>query len=273
MKYPKPLSRRDLLKASGLSILGGAAATLFGCSPATLSSTDTTSGGSTDGTTDGTGTGSTLCGVIPSETAGPYPAHDDSAINVLRLNGVVRSDIRSSLNTGGYTGTAIATGVPLTLKLKLTKASTNCSSLAGYAIYLWHCDVNGKYSMYSSGITNQTYLRGVQETDSNGLVTFQTIYPGCYDGRMTHIHFEVYPRLAQAVDDSYVSKTSQLSFPTDTSSAVYNNVAAYSSSKTNFARTSFPTDNVFSDGITYQIATVESGSYSAGFVASLQIGI
>lgn len=103
------------------------------------------------------------CPVIPEETGGPYPAdgtntHGGSIINVLKQSGVVRSDIRASFNG--------ATGVPLTIKLQLLNASGSCASLAGYAVYLWHCDRKGLYSLYSSGVTAQNYLRGVQETAS-----------------------------------------------------------------------------------------------------------
>lgn len=262
----KNISRRDLLKSGGVALAGLAGARLLtGCAEAATSNTITSG--------SGTSIVDSVCGVIPSETAGPYPAHDDSALNVLRINGIVKSDIRTSLNAGGYTGSATATGLPLSLTLKLVNANTSCSALSGYAIYIWHCDVNGKYSMYSSGITNETYLRGVQETDANGEVTFQTIYPGCYDGRMTHIHFEIYRSLGQAVDDGNAIKTTQLSFPLTTSQAVYNNVSGYSTSQTNLGRISFATDNVFSDGTTYQIASVTSGDTTSGYVASLQVGI
>ncbi|MFV8249282.1 intradiol ring-cleavage dioxygenase [Bdellovibrio bacteriovorus] len=264
----KRLSRRELIKYGGIALFGAAAGgVLAGCSQTNFSNA-VADGAESVG--DGNG-GS--CAQIPSETAGPYPAHDDSAINVLRLNGIVRSDIRSSLNTGGYTGSSTATGVPLTLTLNLLDVNASCAPLAGYAIYLWHCDINGKYSMYSSGVTSETYLRGVQQTDSNGSVTFQTIFPGCYDGRMTHIHFEIYPSMAEAVDDSYIVRTSQLTFPLATSSSVYNNASGYSASKTNFNKISFATDNVFSDGTAYQMASIQSGNYSSGFVASLDVGI
>jgi protocatechuate 3,4-dioxygenase beta subunit len=263
----KKISRRELIKYGGLALAGTAVGGIIGCAQNSFTSTAT---GTTSDSTDA-GTSTDSCAVIPSETAGPYPAHDDSAINVLRLSGIVRSDIRSSLNTGGYTGSATATGVPLSLTLNLVNVADNCASLAGYAIYLWHCDINGKYSMYSSGITTQTYLRGVQQTNSAGSVTFQTIFPGCYDGRMTHIHFEVYPSIAQAVDDSYLVRTSQLTFPMATLNSVYA-LSSYSSSKTNLAKTSYASDNVFSDGTALQMATA-TGNTTSGYVATLNVGI
>ena len=61
-----------------------------------------------------------------------------------------------------------------------------------------HCDRDGLYSLYSSGVTAHNYLRGVQETDASGNLGFTTIFPGCYAGRMPHVHVEVYPSLDKA---------------------------------------------------------------------------
>lgn len=266
----KTFTRRQVLELSknafGIGSLMLLQGSLVGCSntnfSSSLNATDSTNGSST---TEG------LCvSEIPSETAGPYPAHDDSALNCLRFAGIVRSDMRASLNTGGYAGTAVATGVPLTLNLSLTDAS-NCTNLTGYAVYLWHCDKNGNYSMYSSAIVNETYLRAVQVTDASGQVSFKTIFPGCYDGRMTHMHFEIFPTLASAVDNNYSIKTSQLTFPMSAMNAVYA-TSGYSTSKTNLSKISYATDNVFSDGYSNQLATV-TGDVSSGLIANLKIAI
>jgi hypothetical protein len=162
--------RRILRLMAGASLVP-----LFGC------------GGGTTG--DDPGDGSSTCSKIPEETAGPYPGDGSNGANALVLAGIVRSDIRSSI--AGASG--VAEGVPLKVTLTLVNSNNECSPLAGYAIYLWHCDRAGLYSMYSAGVTGENYLRGVQETDSNGQVTFTTIFPGCYSGRWPHIHFEMYP--------------------------------------------------------------------------------
>lgn len=70
--------------------------------------------------------------------------------------------------------------------------------IAGYAVYIWHCDRAGNYWMYSAAAASENYLRGVQETAEDGTVTFTTIFPACYSGRWPHIHFEVYPSLGVA---------------------------------------------------------------------------
>ena len=152
--------------------------------------------------------------MIPSETAGPYPGdgtntNSSGVVNVLTVSGIVRSDIRSSVGTAlGHRGRCAADG-----DAEAGEHASSCASLAGYAIYLWHCTREGGYSLYSNGITDQNYLRGVQVTDSDGEVTFTTIFPGCYSGRWPHMHFEVYPSLASATSGNNDVKTSQLALP------------------------------------------------------------
>ena len=86
---------------------------------------------------------------------------------------------------------------------------------------MWHCDREGRYSLYTQGVTNQNYLRGVQEADANGRVTFQSIYPGCYAGRWPHIHFEVFPSLAAATNARNKTATSQIALPKAANDLVY----------------------------------------------------
>jgi len=229
---------------------------------------------STSSSTSSTTSSSTAssCSVIPTETEGPYPGDgsntvDGSIANALTLAGIVHSDIRTSVAPASAT----ATGVPLTLTLKLVSTGNACAALSGYAIYVWHCDAQGRYSLYSSGVTGENYLRGVQVTASDGTVSFTTIFPGCYAGRVPHIHFEIYANTAAAT--SYVNKlkTSQLALPLATCATVYAS-GGYGNSAANLATESFATDMVFSDGVSQQLATL-TGSVAAGYAASLTIGI
>src|SRR5262249_19695352 len=151
--------------------------------------------------------------------------------------GIVRSDIRSSF--AGLSGTA--DGIPLTVVLNLVSASS-CAALAARAAYLWHCDKQGRYSLYSAGVTNQNYLRGVQEADSAGRVSFSTIFPGCYSGRWPHIHFEVYPSLAAAGSVANKIATSQIALPKSACDQVYA-TTGYEASVTNLSQTSLASDN------------------------------
>jgi len=207
------------------------------------------------------------CSKIPDETAGPFPGDGSNGPNVLTQSGVVRRDIRSSFGASNK----VAEGVPLTVDLTLVDTSAGCATLAGYVVYLWHCDRAGLYSMYSQGATGENYLRGVQAADTNGVVTFTTTFPGAYSGRWPHIHFEVYPSLGAATAAGNTVATSQLALPEDICRTVYA-TSGYEASVTNLAKSSLDSDNVFSDGVSAQLATM-SGDLSSGLKASLTIGV
>src|SRR5439155_7938186 len=108
----------------------------------------------------------------------------------------------------------------------------------------------GRYSLYSSGVTNQNYLRGVQPTDANGNATFVSIFPGCYSGRWPHIHFEIYASLSAAQGVANKLATSQIAVPKPPCDLTYANDTAYSASVTNLSQVTLASDNVFSDGYT-----------------------
>lgn len=236
-----------------------------------------TEAGSSDSSGDSgsSGTDSGSCSVIPSETAGPYPgdgtnSNANGVVNVLTMSGIVRSDITASF--GDY-GDNVAEGVPLTVTLKLVNTASSCAELSGYAVYLWHCDRGGNYSLYSDDAVEENYLRGVQVSDSSGEVTFTTIFPACYSGRWPHIHFEVYASMADATSGSNDLKTSQLALPAATCQQVYGVADGYDASVNNFAQVSLATDNIFGDdNAALQLASVE-GSASDGFTATLTVGV
>lgn len=204
---------------------------------------------------------------VPDETGGPYPGDGSNGVNVLDDSGIVRSDIRSSFGAS----TTTAQGVPLQIALTVRDAATG-AALVGKGVYLWHCDREGRYSLYSSGVENENYLRGVQETDASGTVRFTSIYPACYTGRWPHIHFEVYDDLATAVASGPIVKTSQIALPDEANAQVFA-TAGYEQSIRNAAQVSLQSDNVFGDdGGIHQIATM-SGSVAAGYTAALTIGV
>lgn len=268
MTQQNTVNRRQLLGGLGaLSAFG--ALSLLGCgsddkSSTTSSSTDTSStsssSSSSNSSSSSTNSSSTTingnCAIIPTETVGPYPL-----LAFLSNSSVRRQDITEG-----------KTGVLLTVKLKIVNVNDSCKPIANTAVYIWHCDKDGQYSGYSSGQNgnhaNETFLRGVQVSDDNGEVTFTTIYPGWYAGRITHIHFQVY--LANNLNVSAIA-TSQMAFPQDTTKVVYNS-SLYSSRGQNTSVTSFSADNIFSDGTSYQMTTV-TGDVNSGFIASLTAGI
>ncbi len=266
------MQRRRTLR--WLALAGAAPAALLGCGGGGDDAGSTASNTGSTGSSSGSGSSTSSCSVIPSETAGPYPGdgtntNSSGIVNALTLSGIVRSDIRTSV--AGASGTA--QGVPLTVTLKLVNSGASCASLEGYAIYLWHCTRDGGYSLYSNGVTDENFLRGVQVTDADGEVSFTTIFPGCYSGRWPHMHFEIYPSLASATSGSNDVKTSQLALPAAACNQVYGVADGYSTSVSTFAAISLASDNVFSDdGAASQLATV-SGDLANGFTANLTVGI
>lgn len=274
-------NRRRVLR--WLAAAGAAAAVpMLGCSGSTELGDSSTAGagGSSDGTAGATSSGgassagtsstanggstTTECSKIPEETGGPYPGDGSNGPNALTQSGIVRDDITTSF--GSLSGTAA--GVPLQVKLTIVNAS-GCAPLAGYAVYIWHCDRDGNYSMYTAA--DQNYLRGVQETDADGTVTFTSIYPACYSGRWPHIHFEVYKSLEEATAAGSKVATSQLAMPDAQNQQVFA-TSGYEKSVSNYAMVSLASDMVFSDGATTETPAM-SGSVSAGFVASLTVGV
>ena len=273
---PKPPREHDLGLEYDLGTLhrrrflglfaGAGLAAVAGCS-----ADDTTAADSTTTTTSGTPsastTGGTDVGEIPQETGGPYPADGSNGPNVLTESGIVRSDITKSFGSAS----GVASGVPLTVELTILDADKD-TPLNGAAVYLWHCDAQGRYSLYSDGATDENYLRGVQAADSTGKVTFTTIFPAAYMGRWPHIHFEVYSSLDDATAAGKITRTSQLALPKDACDTVYA-TDGYDGSAENLARTSLENDNVFGDdGGVHQLATV-TGNATEGYVATLGVGV
>ena len=257
MSTDAAMNRRALLRLAARFGVGAGALQAFGCGAGAATAP---SGVSTSPTA------SSSCSTIPNETAGPFPGNGTNGPNVLTLSGVERSDIRSSF--AGLNGTA--DGVPLSIVLTMVSAAT-CAPLAGSAVYMWHCDRPGRYSLYSSGVTTQNYLRGVQQADASGKVSFSSIYPGCYAGRWPHIHFEVYPSLSAATSASNKTATSQIALPKEASDRVYA-TPGYEASVTNLNRVTLSSDSVFSDGAALELATI-TGSVAQGFTATLTIGV
>jgi len=262
------INRRRVLRLGARFGAAIGALQLAGCSDTPRSPTAATDTTPTPTTTTATTPVSTTatCARVPTETQGPYPGDGSNGPTVLTTSGVVRSDIRSSF--GGMTGTAA--GVPLNIVLTVVSAST-CSPLAGAAVYIWHCDREGRYSLYNAGVTNQNYLRGIQVADANGRVTFQSIYPGCYSGRWPHIHFEVYPSVAASTNQSNKSAVSQIALPKTANDIVYATVG-YEASVRNAAQITLASDMVFSDGASLELATA-SGDVNNGMTATLTVAV
>lgn len=191
------------------------------------------------------------CVAHPAETEGPFPADGSNRAhgtlaNVLKESGVVRKDMRTNL-----TGVGSAAGVELRLTTTLVAVGAACAPLANHAIYLWHCDAEGRYSIYD--LPAASYLRAVGVTDASGRAEFVSIVPGCYAGRYPHMHFEIYPSLRQATDYRQRLLTSQLAIPADACADVYGRLPAYQASVGNFAKSPLERDGIFRDNTPRQL--------------------
>jgi protocatechuate 3,4-dioxygenase beta subunit len=215
------------------------------------------------------------CLLDPTETEGPFPgdgsnnAHGTLA-NVLKSSGIVRRDMRTNIAK-----TAIAAeGQAFDLEITLVNVRQACTPLAGHAIYLWHCDALGRYSIYD--LPNASYLRAVGVTDSVGNAAFTTIFPGCYPGRYPHIHFEVYMSLERATSYKNRLLTSQMAMPADACRTIYAASKRYGASAANFTSVSVERDDVFADSTPRQIAAqtpMVTGDASGAYKGVLTIGI
>jgi protocatechuate 3,4-dioxygenase beta subunit len=209
------------------------------------------------------------------EIAGPFPADGTNHANgetsdVLTESGVVRRDVRRSFLS---TNTK-ARGVKIHLKLKLVNTNAQCAPLSGYALYFWHCDRDGLYSLYT--IPQESYLRGVQVSDENGKLDFVTVFPGCYPGRWPHLHLENFTSLAQATNGHNALLTTQLALPADVCADVYNNAKGYRASRDPFSHVSIAGDVSFGDNTQAQMEVMTPkfrGSIDSGFVATATVGI
>ena len=243
------LNRRQAL---GLIATGVGATALAACG----------SGGSSGGGM------TTSAAAAPEETAGPFPGDGSNGPNVLAESGVVRQDITSSF--GGMKGTA--EGVPTTLDLTMLDVAGGGGPLAGAAVYIWHCTREGGYSLYDPEVADQNFLRGVQESDKDGKLSFETIFPAAYAGRWPHIHFEVYESLGAATAGNPKLRTSQIALPEDICRSVYESAEGYEQSVTNLSQVSLESDMVFADGYASQLATT-SGSVADGVTLTLNVGV
>lgn len=189
------LTRRRLLESAGALGIAAAAGGSVGASRVLAATTATSSG--------------SALALTPEQEEGPFY--------------VALEKIRKNITLG-------RPGVPLQLKIKVLDAAGK--PLEGAACDIWQCDASGVYSDESSQNTvGQTWLRGVQFTDATGAAQFETVYPGHYQGRATHIHVKVHvagKASGTTYGGGHVSHTGQLLFDDTVSSEVYR-LAPYTS--------------------------------------------
>ncbi len=274
---PTLLGRRRALTLLGATGLAAALAACSGSgdgpaassagSPSTGSPSSGSSGSAPATSPSAAGSTGTPTEEIPAETGGPFPGDGSNGVNVLTESGIVLSDLTRSFGSS----TGVARGVPLTVRLRVLDLAKGAAGYEGAAVYVWHCDREGGYSMYTDSVRDENYCRGVQAADANGDVEFTSIFPAAYQGRWPHIHFEVYPSLDAATKASGKLRTSQLALPEKACKQAYA-TSGYEQSVTNLAQTSLQSDLVFSDGWSLQLATV-TGDVDSGMTATLNVPV
>ncbi len=245
------MERKNFLKNS-IGLLS-AAAIINACKKEDVSGTTT---GTTSGTTAGSSSGG--CNTMPTEVEGPYPYVGGEITNPLQ-----RADV-----TGGQTG------LPLTLNLIVVNTNSSCAAVSGARVDIWHCNKDGYYSGYGNqtggslgtqSYLGQTWLRGYQLADTEGKLAFNTIYPGWYQGRATHIHIEVFV-------NNVLKKTGQITFAETVSDAVHLS-ALYAAHGINATRNA--SDGIFSNSATdlANETVALTGDTTNGYAGSYTIGI
>jgi protocatechuate 3,4-dioxygenase beta subunit len=174
------------------------------------------------------------CSLSPSETAGPFPIKTPAS---LMLENIVSG----------------RTGIALLMTLTVQDQSNNCMPMANVFVDVWHCDADGNYSEYGTEAAHH-YLRGRQTTDSNGQVSFITIFPGWYPGRAPHIHVEVLNSNGSSI------RVSQIAFPKDICDTVYATAEYHGT-----ADTSNSSDGVFANSLDGNMADSVSGNTTDGY--------
>ncbi|MDZ7899220.1 MAG: intradiol ring-cleavage dioxygenase [Arcicella sp.] len=229
------MKRIDFLRQLGLGVVSSAV--LAACKTDEVTTDTTTTTGSTNGSS------SADCAITNSETAGPFPIKDPTKVILTNIKGD-------------------RAGVAMTMKVIIKNKNGSCAALQGVLVDLWHCDAAGNYSQYggtnmqSTNYTSVNWLRGRQTTDANGLVTFGSIFPGWYGGRAPHVHAHIYTAAGKSL------LVTQIAFPKAVCDTVYTTASDYKSKGTQ--DTTNERDNVFSDGFTNELGTLE-GSIAAGY--------
>lgn len=195
------------------------------------------------------------CILMPEETSGPYP------IDLSSRPEFFRRDITEG-----------RPGAPMNLTLKLFNTNNGCAPIANARVDVWHCDKDGIYSGFNLGSDggNQeglTFFRGIQLSDAHGKAVFKTIYPGWYQDRITHVHFQVF------LNNGLIA-TSQFAFPESITKIVYATPIYTKGQNTSVADNM--SDMEFGDSaadLQYEVCSITPNSSTGGYDATLAVGI
>ncbi|OMP85266.1 hypothetical protein BK809_0003936 [Diplodia seriata] len=130
-------------------------------------------------------------------------------------------------------------GVPVSIEGQFIDINT-CEPITDLYWDLWHCNSTGVYAgVVGSGNGNEddtanlnrTFARGIAKTDSDGVASFKTIFPGHYSGRATHIHVVTHSGATELANGTLsggnVTHIAQLFFDQDLISEINSNVSPY----------------------------------------------
>lgn len=263
------LTRRRALAVTGGTVAAGGLA-VAGYQSA-FADTTAADGASASASAASTATSGGCMTLMTSVTEGPY--YLDGAL--------VRKDITEGKK-----------GVPLTLRLTVVDATDGCTPVSGAAVEIWHCDAWGYYSGYTtanpggsapaesedgSTADDSTYLRGYQIANANGVVKFETIFPGWYTPRTCHIHLKVHTG-GQKEDGTYeggkVNYTGQLFFPDDIAEEIFTLEPYFRHSG---SYTALDDDMVYDGGGTASglltLKAVHKADPSKGYKGSITLGV
>ncbi|KAH6897407.1 Intradiol ring-cleavage dioxygenase [Thelonectria olida] len=215
------------------------------------------------------------CVLAPDTIWGPYGVDGE----------MVRTDLRETQK-----------GIDFYLDIGVIDTET-CEPLEGTALTIWMCNATGSYSSFTGidpdsselldgwtkkadGTTdNETFLRGIQVTDSEGMVEFLTKFPGYYVTRTTHIHVTAQTNITNGTfySQSKVQHIGQLFFEEDLLNSVYAN-SPYSAHLSTLNRTTNSEDKLYSsasaDGYSAVISVSQLGdSITDGLVGYITIGV
>ncbi|MFI6009294.1 intradiol ring-cleavage dioxygenase [Streptomyces sp. NPDC051243] len=266
----KSITRRRAIAVTGGTVAAGGLAVAGYQAAFAETGTTTTQAAATASTTASESAGTCMT-LMSSVTEGPY--YLDGAL--------VRKDITEGKS-----------GVPLTLRLTVVDATDGCTPVPGAAVEIWHCDAWGYYSGYTtanpggsapaesedgSTADDNTYLRGYQIANANGVVKFETIFPGWYTPRTCHIHLKVHTG-GQKEDGTYeggkVNYTGQLFFDDEIAQEIFT-LEPYS--KHSGSYTTLDNDMVYDGGGASSglltLKPVKKADPSKGYKGFLTLGI
>jgi protocatechuate 3,4-dioxygenase beta subunit len=191
---PSVLTRRSLLRGVGLTLAAFPVAKLL----IACGGEDTSNGGTPDSGVVDPGfwaTGGTAAMTAAASYPDPFASGIGTACNLTceaTLGPCYATTVDRKDISEGHDG--------LPVRLAFLVLDETCKPIPGATVDIWHAAPEGLYSgedasdFCTSGDATARaarWFRGVQTTDANGRVDFDTCFPGWYSSRTVHIHFTV----------------------------------------------------------------------------------